>query len=363
VSSRFRQTVRRFSASVPLPIAALGALLLFLFSVQLLGTATDAAAPQIERALRRFLVSDSSALGISWLASYALANGSVVAALALSLFNADVVTGGQLFVMIAGTRLGGSAIVVFVGALDYVQNERPSLQSSVSMGMLTFLLTHSIYVPVTALGYLALPLLSGPFIDVSRTLRGGARGLDVLDPVTGAITTELGASLSFALAVALLFGSLQLFDRVLDRVDPSTVRNRLFGYFERRSLSFGFGVILTVVTTSVAFSLGVVVPLYNRGYVEREELVPYVLGANIGTLADTIVVALVLDTPVGLGVVLLLVSLATLLTVVSLATFAPYNRTVTAVHDRLLTDRRAFAAFVLSLVAVPVALLLVPLVA
>jgi sodium-dependent phosphate cotransporter len=361
VSSRLRRDAARLGNALRLPVYAVATLLLFLFAVRLLGTATDAARPVLERLLRRIVVGDVSALGLGWLASYALANGSVVAALALSLFDSGILSAGQLFVMVAGTRLGGSAVVVFVGALDYVQKRHYALQSSVSMGILTFLLTHSIYLPATAIGYASLPWLRGPFRAVGRTLEAGGGPPAVVEPATRVLTARIGAAPTFVLAVALLFVSLRLFDALLDRVETATLRRHLFVHFERTWLSFGLGVALTVVTTSVAFSLGVVVPLYNRGYVERDELVPYVLGANIGTLADTIVVAAVLGSPVGVGVVTLLVACSSALTLVVLVSIGPYGRSVAALDDRLLEDRRAFVVFVASLVAVPLALLLVPL--
>lgn len=363
---RARDIVGRLRSSLGRPTAALAALLVFLFAVQLLGTATDAAAPVLERVFRRVVVGDATALGISWLATYVLTNGSVVAALSVSLFDAGVVSTGQLFVMVAGSRLGGSAIVVFVGGLDYLQRDRfrrgrYSLRSSVSMGVLTFLLTHSVFVPATVLGYVLLHRLRGPLLSPTREVDIGLHTLRFFEPMTVAVTNRIGPAPTFVLAVVLLFGSLQMFDRLLARVETATLRERLFGHFERTWLAFGLGVVLTAVTTSVAFSLGVVVPLYNRGYVQREELLPYVLGANIGTFADTLVVAVILESPVGLAVVLLLLVCASLLTLAALVALDRYHRLVSTVDDRLVADRRAFLAFLASLVIVPLVLLVVPL--
>jgi sodium-dependent phosphate cotransporter len=359
--SRLPRLVDRFSASAVLLIGALGAVLLFLFAVQLLGTATDTAAPVLRRVFRRIVVGDLAALGLSWLVAYALANGSVTAALALSLFTADVLSVRELFLMVAGSRLGAAAIVVFIGALDYFQKKQFSLQKSVSMGVLTFLLTYSIYIPVTLLGYLLLPPLRAPVRAVSSGWALEFHVLALFAPLTDALTTALGPALSFLLAVAVLFGSLKLFDRLLARVDTATLRRRFFSHLQHTWVSFVVGLLVTGVTTSVAFSLGVIVPLYNRDYIERDELIPYVLGANLGTLFDTLVVALVLESTLGVVVVLELLVVATLVTLVALVFHDRYNRLIVAVDDRLLTDRRLFVAFVLALLFVPLALLFVPL--
>lgn len=361
MSPRLNQLTDRFESSRFLPVAALGTVLLFLFAVQLLGTATDAAAPILERLLYRVVVDDLSALGLSWLGAYALANGSVVAALALSLFNSDLLSVPQLFLMVAGSRLGAAAIVVFIGAIDYFQKERYSLPESVSMGLLTFLLTLSIYLPVTVLGYIALPRFHDVFLSVSRGWIVGTRPLRFFDPITTVITTSIGPGPSFLLSIAVLFGSLKLFDHVLAQVDTRTLRQRFFSRFKRTWLSFGLGLLVTGLTTSVAFSLGVIVPLYNRGYVKRNELIPYVLGANLGTLLDTLVVAIVLESPIGVAVVLLLLTVAGVVTLAALLFHDGYSKLVIVIDDWLLEDRRAFVAFVALLVLFPLALLFLPL--
>jgi len=360
MGTRLAHVRERLTSSRLLPVAAVGAILLFLFAVRLLGTATEAAAPLLERAFVRIVVGDASALGLSWLGAYVLGNGSVIAAVAVSLFTVDIVSPSQLFLMIAGSRLGAAAIVVFIGALDYVQRAEYSLQKSVSMGLLTFLLTLSIYLPVTVIGYLALPYLRAPFRALSRGWSLGHTPLSVFDALTVAITARIGPLLSFLLAVAILFGTLNLFDRLLGNVDTTTLRQRVFRHFRHTGVSFGIGLVVTGLTTSVAFSLGVIVPLYNRGYVERDELIPYVLGANLGTLFDTLLVAVVLDSPIGVVVVLVLQMVAAAVTLGALAVHEQYSRAVVAVDDRLLDDRRAFTAFVLLLVLAPLTLLLVP---
>lgn len=104
------------------------------------------------------------------------------------------------------------------------------------------------------------------------------------------------------------------------------------------------------------------VPLYNRRYVERDELIPFVLGANIGTFFDTFVVAIVLSSPDGIAVVLLIVGLAVVLTLNALGLGGRYRRSIGMLDDRLLTDRAAFVGFGALLVLVPIGLLLVPVV-
>ena len=342
---------------ITVALAAVATLVAFLFAVRLLGTATATAAPMFEDIFRQVVRGDGGALGLSWLTTYLLANGSVVAALSLTLFAAGVVTLSELFLMVAGSRLGAASIVLLVGGLEYLRRRGYSLRTATSLGTLTFLLTLSIYLPATALGYLTLPWLGPDIAAVARAVGLSARPLTLFSATTDAVVGLVGAGPGFVAGLALLYLCLETFDRLLETVDPSVLRRRFFGRLQRHWLSFLVGLVVTGLTTSVAFSLGVIVAPYNKGYVKREEIVPYVLGANVGTLVDTVIVAVVLGTEAGAVAVLALVGWSILLTGMVLLGFDVYLRGVETVQDLLLADRRWFLAFLLALVIGPLLLL------
>ncbi|WP_256290090.1 universal stress protein [Halobellus inordinatus] len=100
----------RVRASAPLWIGALASVALFLFAVQLLDIATEAATVPLRQFFAHHVSGDAQALGVSWLATYVLTNGSIVAALSVSLFGNGIVTDAQLFLMVAGSRLGAEEI-------------------------------------------------------------------------------------------------------------------------------------------------------------------------------------------------------------------------------------------------------------
>lgn len=352
--------IGRLRASGPLWAGVVVSLTLFLFGIQLLDAATKTAAPLLEQLFHSYIAGDARALGVSWLATYALANGSVVAALSVSLFQTGIISVSQLFLMVAGSRLGAAAIVVVIGGLDYLQKRRYSMGEAISVGLLTFLLTHSVYLPATVLGYLLLPRLQTFLGSVGERFELSIQPLSVLEPATTGIVNAIGAAPGFVLAIGLLLASLNLFDRVLKRVDTVWLRERLFRRFRNRWIAFGVGILITGITTSVAFSLGVIVPLYNRGYLNRREVVPYILGANIGTFFDTVVIAVILESPEGVTLVVALLALGSLITLGILLVFAPYLRAIDVVQTRLVEDRRFRLAFLVSLVIVPVVFALVP---
>lgn len=356
--SRGTQRERRSGRSFGLLIRLVVTLCLFLVAIRLLGAATDALRPVLRRTLRSVVVGTPSALGLGWFASYVLANGSVVAALSLSLFDSQLISPSHLYLMIVGSRLGGAAVVVFVGALDYLNGEIESIRESMELGVLTFLLTHSIYLPVLALGTVFVPLvdrtgadgeLSGPEPNVP----------DVVPTLADTAVVHFGPGVAFLGALALILVSLRLFDGLLDSLDKERLRRRYITRLNDKWVSFGLGLVVTGLTTSVAFSLGVVVPLYNRGHVRRTEIMPFVLGANVGTLVDTLLVAVALDSRVGTLVVLVVLGAGTFVSVLALVWYPRYSTVIARLQTGIVERPAYFAGFLLSLLLAPLALLAV----
>ncbi|GKZ12315.1 sodium:phosphate symporter [Haladaptatus sp. T7] len=343
--------------TVVLSVRLLVTILLFLFAIRLLGATTDALAPFLQRNLRRVVVGDAPALGASWFASYVLANGSIVAALSLSLFSSHLIVPSQLFLMIIGSRLGAAAIVIFIGTFDYLNEELDSLRESVSMGLLAFLLTHSIYLPVLVVGYLSMPLVQTT-VPVERTPPAtGASPPDVFSALTGSLIDVLGAGVAFIVAILCIFLSMRLFDRILKSLDKQRLRRRYLSRLQNKWASFFLGLVITGLTTSVAFSLGVIVPLYNRGHVKRNEIIPYILGANIGTLVDTLIIAVALDTPVGVLTVVLLLSIGLLVTLLTLVLYPLYTPFIDVMQNEIVGTKTYFIGFLLTLLVVPLLLI------
>jgi sodium-dependent phosphate cotransporter len=344
-----------------LRIAAIGvAVTLFLFSIQLLSAATGKLSPTLRLLLESIVDGNFPALGVSWVTTYGLLNGSAVAATALSLFATELISASQLFLMVVGSRLGSAGVVVLIGGFDFLQKKQYSLREATSLGLLTFIVTHTIYIPAAVLGMIVINVFQFDVVGLSRIVEVNLRWFEFFAPIASIVIERVGAAVGLLLAFLLVVSSLRLFDRVFSTIDTAKHYDTIFTRIEHRLFSLVLGLIITGVSTSVAFSLGVVVPLYNRGTVERKEVIPYIMGASIGTLTDTLFVAIALQSGVGLVMVLLLFGTGTVMTILALAVYGPYLRFVEALHDRLVTDVRAFLLGMGLLILVPVAFVLMP---
>jgi sodium-dependent phosphate cotransporter len=336
---------------------ALVAVGLFVVAVRLLGAAADDMSTSLERWLEGVVDDPLATLGSSWMLTYVLASGSVVAGVAVTLVSSAAVASSVGFLLVAGSRLGAAAFVVLLGMVEYARaRPRPLLSQALGLGFLTFIVTLTVYVPATALGYAA-------FEPAERLLLGllPAGDLDALaraDGFTDRLVGTIGAPIVAFGAVALAIVSLRLFDGFLDGVDQEKLARRVRSWLRHRWLAFASGLVVTALTTSVAISVGGAVPLFARGLIKPRHMVPYLLGAGLGAMVDTVAVAVLLGSEDALAAVLVVMVAAALVTAVFLWKAAAYGAAVERAFEIVTGSRLVAAAFAALLAAAPVILYL-----
>lgn len=332
----------------------LAGLFLFVFSLELLKKGAGAVGPL----LRGLDVSGlSGALGFGWVMACVVLSGSPVAAIALALLAARALSTDEAFGMIAGSRLGASFVVLVVGMLDDLRHRRTQKRSAY-IGVAALVTTAVVYVPAMVIGLAA--LRAGAFAG----LRLEGRQLDSIvgalyGPVTSLLVAHLPAALLFLAGIGALLGAFRLIDGALPdlqgRESPITQAGRV-AYQPWFMFAVGLGV--TALTLSVSVSLSLLVPLAARGYVRRENVVPYILGANITTFIDTLFAGALVGHPDGVRIVAVLMATVTALSL-PLVFVVPYGfeRFVDHVARAATGNGRAVAIFVAGLFLAPLLLL------
>jgi sodium-dependent phosphate cotransporter len=342
-----KRRIRRF-------LYALLGIVLFILALRLLQKGAGSLAPLLHSLT---VGSVWSALGLGWLMAYLILSGSPVAAVALTLFGGQVLSDIETFGMITGSRLGASFVVLFVGFVYYLRGQRRI--ASVSIGVLTFLVTATIYLPAMALGYAV--LTSGMLDGVRLGALGPLHSLldGVFGPIVLALTGNLPRGVVFLLGMGVLLCSFRIFDRALPQVERGSSRvSGIADFVYRPAVMFLAGMAVTAVTLSVSVSLTILVPLSAKGYVRRENIIPYIMGANITTFVDTLAASLLINEPRAFVIVLteiLCVSFFSLLTI--LFFYGRYQRLVEWLTERITRRTRYLVLFLIGALVVPIALL------
>lgn len=350
-----RSSLRSASATAMHVFFVVASLWAFVIALQLIKTGAAGLKPVLQG-----MSADGIAghLGFGWLGACIVMSGSPVAAIALSLFAGGVTTDVQTFAMINGSRLGASLIVLVVGAISYMTGRRNP--DGLYIGVVALLTAFTLWAPVVPLGAF---ILNHGWLDGVHVSSPGALTSMVsyiTDPVVNPLKDNLPRLLVFGGGVGTLILAFTLFDRALPSLErPSPRIEALSKTLQQRYAMFAFGSLVTLVTMSVSLSVTVLVPLALKGYVRRDRVIPYVMGANITTWIDTLFAALLLNSPRAFTIVLteMVTGSIVSLTVLVLL-YGPYTKLILGIAHRVSSSRRNLIAFLAIFLSMPVLLLI-----
>ncbi len=300
----------------------------------------------------------ANSLGFGWLFAYIVMSGSPVAAAALTFFDAGVIDELGAFTMITGSRLGASFIVLFIGFV-YVLRGR-NRATSLSMGLLSLIVTGTTY--TVALGVGLFMLESGRLDPIQ--LQSGALLTSVtdliFDPVAAFILQFLPRWSLFIVGFVIILISFNLFDKCLPQMSLKESQvGRMSHLVYQPWVMFLLGAGLTLISMSVSVSLSILVPLSQRGFVRRENVVPYIMGANITTFVDTLLASVLINNPGAFTVVLAeMLSITIVSIIILLLVYRPYQRIMLDFVEIITASNRNLALFMLVILIVPVILMI-----
>lgn len=339
------------------------ALFLFILAIQLMSRGAQVVSGDIKGKFP--FANGLSTLGFGWLSAYIVLSGSPVAAVALNLHHAETINDLQTFTMLSGSRLGASFIVLLVGFLYAVRGRGGRRERSIGMGVLALSLTALVYIPGMLIGYVMVKrgTLAAIHWEASREL------LSVIDVVWGPVVRLIAGSgdggglvpptLLLPVGLGVILVSFKLLDLVLPEIDHERHAESNQHWLRKPWPMFFLGCVAAALTLSVSVALTALVPLASKGHVTRRESIPYIMGANITTLADTLVAAMVLGDPSGVRIVLaeaIGVALVSLFILSFL--YQPVARGIIALDDWVVRTNLRLWLFVAGLFVAPVFFLL-----
>ncbi len=300
----------------------------------------------------------ANSLGFGWLFAYVVMSGSPVAAAALTFLDAGAIDALSTLTMITGSRLGANFLVIFLGFLYILRGS--DKVSSLSMGLLSLGVTGTINIAGLVVGVWMLQDTFFNRIQIQPGYRIGALIDSLFTPITEPLANTLPSWLLFVLGVILIILSFYLFDRCLPEM---AIKDSQVGHISRLVyrpwVMFALGAIVTLLCMSVSISLGILVPLSQRGFIRRENVIPYIMGANITTFIDTLLAAVVLSNPAAFAVVLVEILSMTVISVIILVfAFRPYEHAMLGFVEWSTASNKNLAILMISIFAIPLLLLL-----
>jgi sodium-dependent phosphate cotransporter len=168
-------------------------------------------------------------------------------------------------------------------------------------------------------------------------------------------------ALLFVAGVALLAVSFKVLDAMVPAVDETRLRGSRLTWLQGKWPMFALGIVVVIATLSVSVALTVLVPLVAKGYVKRDNLIPYIVGADLGTLVDKLLVAFL----VGIGaahpdaavriILAEIIGTATVGVIVMAFLYGPFKHGMWRFQRRMTSSKASLLAFTAALFLVPLA--------
>jgi sodium-dependent phosphate cotransporter len=335
----------------------MASLFMFVLAITLMKDGARGLAPHLKRTFSNN--STANSLGFGWLFAYIIMSGSPVAAASLTFFDAGVIEKLGSFAMITGSRLGASFIVLFIGFLYVLRGRDRS--TSLSMGLVSLTVTATTYLPAFILGVF---FLNAGWFD-SLQPQSGALLHSMIDlaimPLAGMIAKLLPNWLVFFVGLGIILLSFNLFDKCLPQMTlKSSQVGRMSRLVYRPIVMFLLGALITMVSMSVSLSLSILVPLSARGFVRRENVIPYIMGANITTFIDTLLAAMLLQNSAAFTIIFVeMISILIISAVILLTTYRPYHTAILKSVAWITANNRNLAIFMISILITPIILMLI----
>jgi len=299
-----------------------------------------------------------NSLGFGWLFAYIVMSGSPVAAAALTFLDAGIIDQFSTFMMITGSRLGASFIVLFIGFIYVLQGRNRT--TSLSMGLLSLIVTGTIHIAGIVFGVILIN--NGMFNATNFHFSAVISSITslIFDPIIFYLGSLFPLWFLFIIGFLIILLSFSLFDKALPQM---TLKESHLGRTSRLVykpwVMFLLGAGITMISMSVSVSLSILVPLSQRGFIRRENVIPYILGANVTTFIDTLIAAAMIENQLAFSVVLIEIISITIISLIILTLFFhPYQNAILNIVNKISENNRNLTLFMLGILIIPILFLL-----
>ncbi len=265
---------------------------------------------------------------------------------------------------IIGAEMGTSVTPFLVSVLNRFR-KGTRLKASFNVAM-----SHVLYNLFTLLIFYPIELFFGTFTNIAvkgsslfvraSWLKAIPDILEVITPWVDPLLELIPAWTGLLLGVGTLIIALLGIEKYMTEIfSMPTSWNLIRATFTRPLRAFVAGVVFTVVVPSTTVMVSLLVPLAGSGVIQADYyILPYILGANIGTVFDVMIAALATGDPISLGVWLVHLSINLIGALIFFPLLEPFSRLVRWSAEKLADSPRLTLIIAVVIHAVPILILL-----
>ncbi len=274
-------------------------LYLFIFSIELIKQTSLFLAPSIKNFLSHELT-PIKAISVGWFTTSIAQSSTAVGSIAIAFAGNDLLTLQTVIFILIGASFGTTITALIISFITEAKNKR-DFRHGFEIG-----LCYSIYSALLVIIVGLLEYFFGLFSKLSFLVASffeNKISLLKIPDVVGFLTSPIINFLSdsnkiflLAFAFLILIFTLKYFGKVVINVFGGEQKAKGFinKYFNSKYKSYLTGVFLTAIVFSSCITIGLLVPLAVARMINLKKAIPFILGADLGTVTDTFLASIVI---------------------------------------------------------------------
>jgi sodium-dependent phosphate cotransporter len=267
---------------------------------------------------------------------------------------------------VIGAEVGTTVTTQLVAVVGYFRQERKRFRTSFSVAMLHYwynFCTLAIFFSVEYFFHTFTSIAEGgsSFFSKIPALTEIPSIFSLISPWVNFVLEYIPAWLGFIVGCGLLLLSLKNCEKYLSATFAGEFSGSLIrSTFGSTARAFLAGLAFTILVPSTSVMISMLIPLVTTGVIDKENyLLPYILGANIGTVFDVMLAALATGNPAAIGVWLVHLTINVLGALIFLPLAKPFSSSVNKINEYLTFSKKRTTIFLVISNAVPAILLIV----
>lgn len=315
-------------------VGSLLAIYFFISSIVLIKSSAVIMGESLAEKIILLIRDTTSGIFAGWITTALLHSSGAFDSIIVAFVSSGVMPLSLAVATIIGAEIGTTVTPFLVSVLGYVRKKK---QLSASLNVT---LCHVLYNLFTLLLFYPAELFFGVFTDIAQMgsaifvkvgwLSDIPDLLDVATPWISPLLEFIPAWIGLMLGGVILIIALWMVERYMTAIfSMPRSWNLIRATFSRPLRAFVAGFLFTVLVPSTTVMVSLLVPLAATGVIGAEySILPYILGANIGTVFDVMIAALATGDPVSLGLWLVHLSINVIGALIFIPLLRPFSSLV-----------------------------------
>ena len=238
-------------------------------------------------------ISEINAFGIGWLVTLITQSSGVATATLIAFYLAGVIGPLVLIYMVIGTRMGSSITILFTSFL--VHAKRRDFRHGFEIG-----LANLVYAIPIAIVMFLLEFFTGFFNKTGNyfLVLGIPFNFNIIDfivlPLINLISF-IPENISLILGLVFLIASLKYLPKFMINLwGEEYLKSKINKFLDKKWKSFFLGLGVTALLMSTSITITFLIPLIVTRITKLKKVIPYMIGANLGGVSESILGGFVL---------------------------------------------------------------------